>query len=308
VEIFDPHEPFHCTEKYRRMYGDTWDGPLFDWPSYREVSESPAAIEHVRKCYAGLLTMTDHWVGRIFDVLDAQGLWDDTLVILTTDHGTMLAEHQWWMKNYMPLYREIVQIPLILHLPGGEHAGTRVAALTQTIDLMPAILEFHRVPAPPHVHGRSLLPALAGGSLREDGIFGYFGKATNITDGRYVYFRNPVNADAGPLYEYTAMPTRFNRWPDRETFDRIEMGRYFGHTYNLPLYKIPATGQVPQHHPGEASYVARHQLWDLEADPRQEAPIADPAVEARLVARLAAHLKACEAPPEQFTRLGLEPL
>jgi hypothetical protein len=144
--------------------------------------------------------------------------------------------------------------------------------------------------------------------VREDGIFGYFGKATNITDGRYVYFRNPVNADAGPLYEYTAMPTRFNRWPDRDEYDRIEMGRYFGHTYNLPLYRIPAKGQVPQNHPGEASYVARHQLWDLATDPHQEAPIYDPAVEARLLERLSAHLKACEAPPEQFTRLGLEPL
>jgi arylsulfatase A-like enzyme len=308
VEMFDPHEPFYCTEKYRQMYGDTWDGPLFDWPSYREVSESPAAIEHIRKCYAGLLTMTDHWVGRIFDVLDAQRLWDDTLVILTTDHGTMLAEHGYWMKNYMPLYCEIVRIPLILHLPGGEGAGTRVAALTQTIDLMPTLLDFHGAAAPPHVQGRSLRPVLAGSSVRNDGIFGYFGKATNITDGRYVYFRNPVNADAGPLYEYTAMPTRFNRWPDRDEYDRIEMGRYFGHTYNLPLYRIPAKGQVPQNHPDEASYVARHQLWDLATDPHQEAPIDDPAVEARLLERLSAHLKACEAPPEQFTRLGLEPL
>jgi hypothetical protein len=117
-----------------------------------------------------------------------------------------------------------------------------------------------------------------------------------------------MGAEAGPFYGYTAMPTRFNRWPDRSDYDRIEMGRYFGHTYNLPLYRIPAQGQVPQHPPGEESYVARHPLWDLATDPHQEAPIDDPAVEARLLERLSAHLKACEAPPEQFTRLGLEPL
>jgi len=120
VEIFDPHEPFYCTDRYRRRYGDTWEGPHFDWPSYRQVAESPAAIEHVRKCYAGLLTMTDHWVGKLLDWLDRENGWDDTLVILTTDHGTMLAEHGYWMKNYMPLYHEIVRIPLILHRPGGE--------------------------------------------------------------------------------------------------------------------------------------------------------------------------------------------
>ncbi len=93
VEIFDPHEPFTCPEEYRRLYGDDWDGPLFDWPVYGEVAESPEAVEHVRKCYAGLLTMTDYWVGRILDTLDELGLWDDTLVVFTTDHGTLLAEH-----------------------------------------------------------------------------------------------------------------------------------------------------------------------------------------------------------------------
>jgi hypothetical protein len=75
-----------------------------------------------------------------------------------------------------------------------------------------------------------------------------------------------------------------------------------GHTCNLPLYKIPATGQVPQHHPGEASYVARHQVWDLAADPRQEAPIDGPAVEARLLA--ASHL----LPAVGFAPAGNDPV
>src|SRR5262249_18577465 len=142
VELFDPHEPFYCTEEYRRLYGDTWEGPLFDWPSYQLVSESPEAVEHIRKCYAGLLTMTDRAVGRILDQLDEGGLWEDTLVVFTTDHGTMLAEHDYWMKNFMPLYCEIVRIPLIIHLPGGQRAGSRVSALTQTIDLMPTFLDY----------------------------------------------------------------------------------------------------------------------------------------------------------------------
>jgi hypothetical protein len=98
-----------------------------------------------------------------------------------------------------------------------------------------------------------------------------------------------------------------NRWHSREVFPDVEMGRYFGHTYNLPLYRIPAKGQVPRHHPDEPSYVARHQLFDVQNDPRQESPLEDPTLEARFVERIAAHLKACEAPEEQFTRLGIEP-
>ena len=308
VEIFDPHEPFYCTEEYRAMYQDDYDGPFYDWPSYDEVHESPEAIAHIRKCYAGLLTMTDHWVGRIFDTLDDLGIWDDTLVVFTTDHGTMLAEHDFWMKNIMPLYNEIVRIPLIASFPGNTGAGTRTAALTQTIDLMPTFLDYFDVPPPPHVQGCSLRGVPDGETIRGDGIFGYFGMAMNVTDGRYVYMRNPVNEDAGPLYAYTAMPTGgLNRWYPREVYDRVETGRYFGHTYNLPLYKIPTVGKVPRHHPDEASYAGRNQLFDIREDPRQQRPLSDPVLEARFTDRIASHLNACEAMPEQFTRLGIEP-
>jgi len=314
VELFDPHEPFYCTDEYREMYGDDWDGPLFDWPDYNVVREDPRAVEHVRKCYAGLLTMTDHWCGKVLAKLEELGIWDDTLVVFTTDHGTMLAEHDYWMKNYMPLYNEIVRIPLIAKLPGrappgvGGPGGPRCAALTQTNDLMPTFLEAFGCPLPPHVHGRSLFPALAGGKLREDCLFGYFGKATNITDGRYVYFRNPVNEDAGPLYAYTAMPVAgLNAWFPREVHERMEMGRYFGHTYNMPLYRIPAPGQVPVNHDGEPAYVGRHQLFDIREDPAQLRPLDDPALERHFAGRIAAHLRECEAPGEQFSRLGITP-
>lgn len=308
VEIFDPHEPFYCTDKYREMYGDDWDGPLFDWPSYDMVKESPAAIEHIRKCYAGLLTMTDFWVGKILDKLDEYGLWDDTLVVFTTDHGTMLAEHDYWMKNFMPMYNEIVRIPLIVHLPGNEKAGTRCNVLTQTIDVMPTFLDYFGCPLPPHVHGKSLRNAIDGHAIHEDVIFGYFGMAMNITDGRHVYMRNPVNDDAGPLYAYTAMPTGgLNRWYPREVYDRVEMGRYFAHTYNLPLYKIPAQGSAPRAKDGEPALINRHSLFDIIADPLQQSPVNDAALEAHFVERIAAHLRACEAPAEQFGRLGITP-
>ena len=306
VELFDPHEPFYCTAKYREMYGDTWDGPLFDWPDYTEVRESPEAVEHIRKCYAGLLTMTDHWLGKLFDQLDALNLWDDTLIVFTTDHGTMLAEHDYWMKNYMPMYNEIVRIPLIVHLPGGAEAGRRVTSLTQTIDVMPTFLDFHGCVPPPYIQGQSLLRAINGETLRRDGIFGYFGMALNITDGHYVYMRNPVNEDAGPLYAYTAMPSGgLRQWYPRESYDRVEMGRYFGHTYNLPLYRFPVQGQLPKAHADEASYLARHQLYDILADPQQAAPLHDPEREAYFASRIVEHLQAYEAPPEQYTRLGL---
>ncbi len=308
VEIFDPHEPFYCTPKYLEMYHDTWDGPLFDWPKYDVVKESPAAVEHIRKCYAGLLTMTDFWLGKILAKLDQLGIFDKTLIIFTTDHGTMLAEHGFWMKVFMPVYREIGQIPLIIKPPGGTTRPQRISTMTQTIDIMPTFLDYFGVPSPPFVHGRSLRPAMDGKRVREDGILGYFGMATNITDGRYFYMRNPVNADGGPLHAYTAMPVAgMNKWFPRSIHERIEMGRYFGHTYNLPLYKIPTLGRVPQAPTEDGGYATPHQLWDLLRDPAQQTPLVDLTIENHFIERLRAHLKICEAPDEQYTRLGLNP-
>ena len=184
VELFDPHEPFYCTKEYRDLYGDTWDGPLCDWPPYEEVKDLPETIAHIRKCYAGLLSMTDHWVGKLLDKMSELGLLDDTMVIFTTDHGTMLGEHEYWMKLHMPCYNEMAKIPLVVRLPGGKLGGTREGRLTQTIDIMPTILKHHNGELPPHIQGIALTDTLAGKSTRQDVIFGYFGMATNITDGQ----------------------------------------------------------------------------------------------------------------------------
>ncbi len=173
---------------------------------------------------------------------------------------------------------------------------------------MPTILDAFGCTLPPHVQGHSLLRAIDGETLREDCIFGYFGKATNITDGQYVYMRNPINEDAGPLHAYTAMPIQGLRsWFPRELNERMEMGRYFGHTYNMPLYKIPAKGAIPLHHADEAPFVARHQLFDILADPQEAQPITDAAREAHFVQRITTHLAASEAPDEQYARLGITP-
>ncbi|MCC6627394.1 MAG: sulfatase [Chloroflexi bacterium] len=317
LELFDPHEPFYVVQEYLDLYGDTWDGPLYDWPDYGVCEDDPAAIDHIRKCYAALLTMTDRWLGQLWDTMDALDLWRDTMVVLSTDHGTMLGEHRYWMKNDMPVYSEIARIPLIVHLPGSRRAGARVSALTQTTDLMPTFLDYFNAPRPPHLHGVSLRPALEGDSAIHDSIiFGYFGMALNATDGRHVYFRNPA-AESTVVYAYTSMPTQFHGFMAREQLAQAEMGRYLSHTYNIPVYRVPQggrppftqTGAPPHRHGGyrdaAGAYDPHHELYDLIADPAQEQPVRDVALERRFCDLLRAHLTRVTAPPEQFGRLGL---
>ena len=107
LEVFDPHEPFVCPKKYTDLYGDQWEGEYhFDWPPYQETEEGPEAIEHIRRSYAGVLTMADVWLGKFLDKMDELDLWKDTAVIFTTDHGHLLGEHGYWGKNYMFDYQE----------------------------------------------------------------------------------------------------------------------------------------------------------------------------------------------------------
>jgi arylsulfatase A-like enzyme len=307
VELFDPHEPFYCPKKYRDLYGDTWDGPSFDWPAYEIVKESPEAVEHVRKCYAALLTMTDHWCGRLFQKLEALGLWEDTLIVFTTDHGTMLGEREYWMKTWMPVYPEIGHIPLVIK-PPRSRGGGRIGALTQTADVMPTLLDYFGCPLPPHVTARSLRPLLenSAGAWREDIIFGYFGMAVNITDGRHLYMRNPVREDGGPLHAYTAMPIHWlNSWFPRSLYDKMEMGRYLGHTYNIPLYKIPQQGKAPRPRPGRPSFIGNHELYALPCTP-ESAPLQNADLEAHFAGRIIEHLKRAGAPGDHLARLGLD--
>ena len=318
LELFDPHEPFYVVQEYLDLYGDTWDGPIYDWPEYGVCRDDPAAIEHIRKCYAALLTMTDRWLGKIWDKLDELDAWRDTMVVLTTDHGTMLGEHEYWMKNQMPVYHEIARIPLIVHLPGSRRAGTRVSTLTQTTDLMPTFLDYANAPVPPHLHGVSLRPALeANQPVHDSLIFGYFGMALNATDGRHTYFRNPV-APSTTVYAYTAMPVQLRAFMSREDLAQAEMGRFLGHTYNIPVYKVPQGrglqgGKIPigppHRHEGyldeAGAYHPHHELFDLQTDPAQERPLPDPGLEERFQELIRRHLERVAAPPEQFARLGL---
>ena len=101
------------------------------------------------------------------------------------------------------------------------------------------------------------------------------------------------------------MPTVWQTgWTDRSVFERIEAGRYLGHTYNMPVFKIPASGGIPLSHADEPAAIDHHELFDIEKDPAQCSPIENPEVEARLCGRIAAHLQAAGAPAEQYERIG----
>ena len=133
IETFDPHEPFFTLKQWKDRYnffraeGSDWDGPHFDWPEYARVTEDPDAVEYLRYQYAALLTQCDHYLGTVIDFMDAHDMWRDTMLLVVTDHGFLLGEHDWWGKMRMPWYNETAHIPLFAWDPARRRRRRQAA-------------------------------------------------------------------------------------------------------------------------------------------------------------------------------------
>lgn len=301
VEGFDPHEPFDCPQSYLDLYGDDYEGKSYYWPEYAPVSEPDDAQKHIKTCYAGTLSMADHWLGRFIEKMKSLGMYEDTLIIFTTDHGHLLGEHGLLAKNYMHQYQELAHIPLCIHMPGGEGKGRRVSALTNALDIMPSILTHHGIAIPASVKGKSLLSLAKGKSevLHDYVLYGTFGKAVNVTDGHYTYYRAPKDLSNLPLYQYTASPTTFRHYLGNREALAIEMGRFLPYT-DYPVMRIPVqTGAKA------LEFVSHTELYDIKKDREESHPLFDSTLEKRMECLLTRAMTEMDAPVEQFERLGL---
>lgn len=309
LEAFDPHEPFMAPERFKKMYPTGWTGGILDWPRYEQATDSKAELREIRSNYAALVSMCDDQLGRVLDTFDKLNLWDDTCLIVTTDHGFLLAEHEWWGKNRMPYYTEISRIPLMVwHPDHPAEAGMRRDILTQTPDLMPTILDLHGIAIPQEVRGRSILPALSAvGPGHKTVMFGQFGGPIALSDGRYLMFRFPENVTAEGLSEYTLSPVHMSSAFTTAELQDMTLASPFDFTKNVQTLRIAAkaTGVRPPGLHDDFDQGARTQIFDLQNDPGQESPLNDPAVELRLLREMIGHLAAHDAPAEIYQHYDL---
>lgn len=136
-----------------------------DYALYPSVDYSPDDWRIYRNAYYRLVEAVDVEIGKILDEVDRQGLWDDTVVIFTSDHGDGAGAHRWNQKT--ALYEEVANVPLIVCLPGGKNAGKTTEALVNNgTDLMPSVCEWTGATLPAGRRGRSFAGATA---LKDDG-------------------------------------------------------------------------------------------------------------------------------------------
>ncbi|MCB1391082.1 MAG: sulfatase, partial [Rhodobacteraceae bacterium] len=310
VECFDPHEPFCAPESFRTEFPTNYAGPIYTWPQYRKsTADTPDEIAEIRANYGALVTFCDQQLGRLLDWLDREDLWDEISIVLTTDHGFMLGEHDWWGKNRMPFFNEIAHIPLMIHdatMP--ESWGTAVSALTQVTDLPSTLLDLHGVAACTDSIGRSMLPLLRckAVSIRDIALYGIFGGAINATDGRHSYFLYDDGMEQRALYEYTLMPMHTaSLFEPRELAD-AELYRGFSFTKGAPVLRAPALSDAKRPPlQGGAFDETTTCLYDLQDDPGQASPFRDDRIEAGFREKMIREMNRQEAPAEVFHRFGL---
>jgi arylsulfatase A-like enzyme len=189
LSFLSPHPPFIATEPYNKLY-DPADGPAFarqtDW---REEAAAHPYLDYVlgrqkksaflpgmkgkvrgfdyeefraiRALYYGMISETDAQLGRIWAAVKAAGAWDDTIVILTSDHAEMMGDH--FLLGKGGFFDQSFHIPLIIRDPSRRKAaGSRVESFTEAVDVMPTLLDLLGQTPPEHLDGKSLAPFLDG--------------------------------------------------------------------------------------------------------------------------------------------------
>jgi arylsulfatase A-like enzyme len=125
------------------------------------VADDLATVQTLRSVYLGLATEVDHHIGRVITFLKDTNQLENTLVVVTADHGEMLGDYHLWGK--MTYHRAAYHTPMIIRAPGCQDvAGQVVSARTESIDVSPTILNWLGAEIPNAMDGRSVLPFLKG--------------------------------------------------------------------------------------------------------------------------------------------------
>ena len=248
AHLFDPHYDYIPPAPWDTAFDPDYRGSMNGQDFYldprvydptqtppRQISERD--LDHVRALYQGEIAWTDQELGRLFEAWDAVRDLDNTLIVITSDHGEEFFEHGGRGHRHT-LFDELLRVPLLIVPPGGAEGGRR-AQQVDLSDLMPTILDYCGLEAPPTVVGRSLRP------LMEDAAAPGFDDHASLSSLVLTY--QPA---AGPL-EYTLYDT-----------------------LRTPAEKLTRVLRVG----ADRELRLERSLWyDLRADPRERSPITDPA-------------------------------
>jgi arylsulfatase A-like enzyme len=178
VDSFDPHEPWDPPTRYADVYAPDWDA---GWePIFQYAGDDERVRQRVQALYYGECTFVDRWIGHLLEKLEELKLADETLVIVTSDHGTELWDHGAVGKgSHECRYRHNSEILWLMRVPGGQHRNLRVPGLVQNTDIVPTILALLGQDRE-DLDGQDVMPLVRGekDALRECTITGWGSRAS----------------------------------------------------------------------------------------------------------------------------------
>jgi arylsulfatase A-like enzyme len=170
----DPHTWYDPPPPYDTKYDTTYTGTLTAEVYGHghdvvagEMVPSQRDIEHLIALYDGEISYWDFYLGEMFKQLEASGVLDNSIVIITSDHGQMFGEHGKWVHRNS-LYEEVLRVPLLISYPGTVTAGQVFTTPVNMMDITPTLLDMVDLAVPSHMDGESLLPLMQGAAAPED--------------------------------------------------------------------------------------------------------------------------------------------
>ena len=164
ADSYDPHEPWDTPDEYVNLYDDPYDGKepysvIYGSSDYLTERE----LKRMKARYAGEVTMVDRWLGRFLDKMEELNLFENTLLLVVTDHGVAFGEHGYTGKPSYALWPEITDVPFMIRHPEGKGAGQTSDHFASTHDVAPTILGFLGIEPEQPMDGQDLSVLFDGG-------------------------------------------------------------------------------------------------------------------------------------------------
>lgn len=271
VHYFDVHWPYEAPPKYRKLYGDAATRRKGSMRNIKKVQsllqndkndegqkeKALALAQALDNEYSAEITYCDEHIGRLLNELKQRGIYDNALIIITSDHGETMHEHQVYFSHGMTVYDTEVHTPLIVRFPNQTVPPQRIGRIVSNIDVAPTILHLLDLPEPSRMEGESF---------------------AGIVDGP-LPSRSPVFAEATqPWWDERFHDT--TGWPNQKKFQcvRTETYKYISRLpdqqfglYALepdPLEQNNLLDSKNKNHDAMAADLkAQLTAWNLEADP-----------------------------------------
>jgi len=231
VDCFDPHEPWDPPPKFDIYTDPSYNGPKLILPmgGYARSWATEEQINYIRGLYAGEASFVDYCFGIMLETLKNLGYYDDSIIVVTADHGHPLADHGKFLKGADRMYSELLKVPFMVHLPDCKHRD--VYALIQFPDVLPTVLEVLGLESETRcMQGWSFLEVIEGGRKehRSHIISGYHEAVDRcIRDGRWSYVKRPEN-QPDELYDLAEDPKETKNLVDERRDIAVKLSSYYG--------------------------------------------------------------------------------